>query len=110
MRDNLLINMSGHDGHSIGVDKNAETNINFQKVCINFFHPRSAHILHKYLGILSFERAACDLGSTCGSWANRSSSSTIENPVYTDSWSTLARYNSYRPICHSAAPQSRIKG
>jgi hypothetical protein len=32
MRDNLLINMSGRDGHFIGVDKNAETNINFQKV------------------------------------------------------------------------------
>lgn len=32
MRDNSLINMSGRDGHYHGVDKNAETNINFQKV------------------------------------------------------------------------------
>jgi hypothetical protein len=41
MRDNLLINMSGRDGHWIGVDKNAETNINFQKVSP---HPRSLAI------------------------------------------------------------------
>ena len=32
VRDNSLINMSGRDGHYHGVDKNAETNINFQKV------------------------------------------------------------------------------
>jgi hypothetical protein len=32
MWDNLLINMSGRDGHYIGIDENAETNINFQKV------------------------------------------------------------------------------
>jgi hypothetical protein len=32
VRDNSLINMSGCDGHYHGVDKNAETNINFQKV------------------------------------------------------------------------------
>ncbi|KAF7976464.1 hypothetical protein HWV62_6721 [Athelia sp. TMB] len=31
MRDNSLINMSGRDNHYTGVDKNAETNINFQK-------------------------------------------------------------------------------
>jgi hypothetical protein len=30
--DNSLINMSGRDGHYHGVDKNVETNINFQKV------------------------------------------------------------------------------
>ena len=32
VRDNSLINMSGRDGHYHGVDKHAETNINFQKV------------------------------------------------------------------------------
>ncbi|KAG2741582.1 hypothetical protein P692DRAFT_20751011, partial [Suillus brevipes Sb2] len=34
--DNVLINISGCDGHTVGVDKNCEQNINFQKViCIS---------------------------------------------------------------------------
>lgn len=32
MRDNSLVNMSGHKGHYMGVDMNMEHHINYQKV------------------------------------------------------------------------------
>jgi hypothetical protein len=34
IRDNILINTSGHENHYQGVDHNAEKNIKFQKVSL----------------------------------------------------------------------------
>lgn len=36
MRDHMLINMSGHPGHYMGVDLNMEHIINYQKACYLF--------------------------------------------------------------------------
>ncbi|KAG0694634.1 hypothetical protein DFH29DRAFT_778355, partial [Suillus ampliporus] len=50
MRDNILINVSGHDGHAVGVDKNCEQNINFQK---NWFAAKGVHGTWDQLGDLA---------------------------------------------------------
>lgn len=50
MRDNSLVCMSGRDGHYMGVDKNCEFNINFQK---NYFSSKGIHGTWEQLGHLA---------------------------------------------------------
>ncbi|KAG0692100.1 hypothetical protein DFH29DRAFT_784210, partial [Suillus ampliporus] len=50
MHDNMLINISGHDGHAVGVDKNCKQNINFQK---NWFTAKGLHGTWEQLGDLA---------------------------------------------------------
>lgn len=63
MRDNMLVNMTGHPGHYMGVDLNMEHNINYQKAtlissCI------SSNDLIKKLRTISLAKESTGLPST----------------------------------------------
>jgi hypothetical protein len=51
MRDNMLINMSGRDGHWTGVDENMEHNINIAVVraSVSSFNVQNAHYLAEHV-------------------------------------------------------------
>ena len=38
MRDNMLISVTGHKGHYMGVDMNMEHNVGFQKAFIIYYY------------------------------------------------------------------------
>lgn len=65
MRDNILINISGRDGHAVGVDKNCEQNINFQKVFVLQHRHYSWLLIVLHSELVFSERCTWHLGSTC---------------------------------------------
>jgi hypothetical protein len=62
MRDNMLINPSGLEGHAMEIDKNIEHLIDDLKVCNNYIHTCIVQILTFFLGTICVERNILQLG------------------------------------------------
>ena len=93
MRDNMLVNFTGLEGHFMPIDLNIEHLIWFQKVrtTINTM----VIYLIRHLALLHSKGCLCELGSTRRHLSNTRPSSARSQASWLLPWNHISRHHSY---------------